>query len=65
MGVRDCLQTNFRRFSRLFWPIFDLNLGGSILLSILPPKFKSKIDSKEPEKRLKLRLWTVSYARSS
>jgi phage gp29-like protein len=39
---------------RLFWPIFDLNSGGNIKPRILPPEFKSKIGSKEPENRLKL-----------
>jgi len=44
----------FRRFSGLFWPIFDLFLEVNILLSILTSKNKSKSGSKEPKNRLKL-----------
>ena len=44
----------FRRFFGLFWPIFDSNLGVNIGISILTPKFESKIGSKEPENRQKL-----------
>src|SRR5271154_2067363 len=44
----------FRRFSGLFWPIFDSFIGGHIRSLILPPKKESKIGSKEPENRLKL-----------
>ncbi len=40
----------FRRFSGLFWPLFNPNSGGYINIRILPPKFGSK----EPKNRLKL-----------
>ena len=46
-----CLHPLLNRFS-------TLNLGGNILLSILPPKFKSKIGQNNPEIRQNL-----SYAR--
>ena len=52
--VRTYPNKIFRRFSGLFWPIFDPILGGNIDKSILPPKNGSKIGSKEPENRLKL-----------
>jgi hypothetical protein len=40
-----------RRFSRLFWPLFDSNCRGNIRKLILPLQFGSKIGSKEPENR--------------
>ena len=46
-------QRLLRRFSGLFWPLFDLNLGGNIPCRYCPPNLKSKIGSKEPENRQK------------
>jgi hypothetical protein len=40
-----------RRFSGLFWPLFDSNCRGNIRKLILPLQFGSKIGSKEPENR--------------
>ncbi len=49
-----------RRFLGLFWPIFDSNFGGNIQSLIFPPKFESKIGSKELKNRQKLNPLTVS-----
>jgi len=57
-GIDLLRKLRGRRFWGLFWPIFDLNDGGNILMSILSLSFKSKIGSKEPENRQNL-----SYAR--
>jgi len=54
LGVGTYPNKIFRRFSGLFWPIFDLFLEVNILLSILTSKNKSKSGSKEPKNRLKL-----------
>jgi lipoprotein-releasing system ATP-binding protein len=43
-----------RRFSRVFWPIFEFFSGGHIRKLLLPPEKKSKIGSKELENQLKL-----------
>ena len=53
-------KPRLRRFSGLFWPLFDSFFGGIYFFTILPPKKESKIGSKEPENRRKLGLWTVS-----
>src|SRR3989338_873445 len=54
----------FRRVFGLFWLLFDFKFGGQYTLSILPPKFKSKIGSKEPKNRLKLFIRIGSIALS-
>ena len=53
-------ELRLRRFSGLFWPLFDSNLGVIYEMLILPPKFESKIGSKEPENRQKLKSQTAS-----
>jgi hypothetical protein len=56
-----------RRFSGLFWPLFDSNCRGNIRKLILPLQFGSKIGSKEPENRQNinfergLMLWLESF----
>jgi len=52
--IRTYLSKIFRRFSGLFWPIFDPNSGGNTRMFDITPEFIPKIGSKEPENRLKL-----------
>src|SRR5579862_3149457 len=52
--LRTYLDKIFRRFSELFWSIFDFFSGGHIRKLILFPEKKLKIDLKKPENRLKL-----------
>jgi hypothetical protein len=49
--IRPLSKLMVRRFSGLFWPLFDPNCRGNIRKLILPLQFGSKIGSKEPEKR--------------
>ena len=50
----------FVEFLDYFGLFFDLNPGGHIDKSILPPEFGSKIGSKELKNRLKLFTWIAS-----
>jgi hypothetical protein len=52
--VAEELSVRVRRFSGLFWPIFDFFAGVIYEVSILPPQKESKIGSKEPENRQNL-----------
>lgn len=58
--VRLSAKLRLRRFSGLFWPIFDSKFRGNIRNLILPLSFESKIGSKEPKNRQKLNSQTVS-----
>ena len=65
--VYGALETDhkprLRRFSGLFWLFFDHFKRGNIRKLILPLLKWSKKSLKEPEKRQKLGLWSVSYRR--
>ncbi len=52
--LRPLSKLRIRRFSGLFWPIFDSFCGGSIRNLIQSPQKESKIGSKEPENRQNL-----------
>ena len=52
---RPLSKLRFCRFSGSFEPLFDLNCGGNIDKSILPPQFKLKNGQNNPENRRTLR----------
>jgi Co/Zn/Cd efflux system component len=50
-SIRPLSKLMVRRFSGLFWPLFDSNCRGNIRKLILPLQFESKSGQNNPEKR--------------
>ena len=55
-ALEGVAKLRLRRFSGVFWPVFDPNFRGNIRMLILSLKFGSKTGSKEPENRQKLNI---------